>query len=221
MPRAGNTDSGDMEFLLGIEDMSCIVTDALCLLGIGGAVGLPGIFPFASRKRVCGSAFTVRYEVDGTDRQRRTGHREEAGFDFRALFARAQPGDVALLDCPVPDDDAAQSAVLGSNGITWAQHFGIAGCVVNGAVRDVEALASGGIPVWARHVTPLAGRGTLVQSEVGGAVSLGGVPVSPGDILVADGNGVAVIPAGNLGAVALLVSDLHQAEADALAIGPN
>lgn len=216
MPQADNADSRSTEFLLGIEDVSCVVADALSLLGIGGAMGLPGIFPFGSRKRVCGPAFTVRCHVDGADDSRGTRRRDKVGFDFRTLFSRAQPGDVALFDCPVPDS-TAQSAVLGSNGAAWARHFSMAGCVVNGAVRDVEALATGGIPVWARHVTPLAARGSLVPSEAGSPVLLGGTPVSPGDILVADGNGVAVIPAGSLAAVVRMVADLHQAEAAASA----
>jgi regulator of RNase E activity RraA len=197
----------DIRFLLGIEDMSCIVADALRQLGSGRALGLPGIFPHGSRKRACGPAFTVRYEACGADRGHTTEHRLGAAFDFRALFAGARRGEVAVFDCPVQD-----VAVLGSMGVAWARHFGVTGCVVNGAVRDVEAVAASEIPVWARHVTPVGGRGSLIQAEVGGPISLGGAMVNPGDIVVADGNGVAVIPAGSLDAVARMVADLQQAE---------
>jgi regulator of RNase E activity RraA len=72
------------------------------------------------------------------------------------------------------------------------------------------------MPVWARHVTPMAGRGRLIQAEVGGSVSLGSLVANPGDIVVADGNGVAVIPADSLSAVLLTAADLQRAETAAL-----
>ena len=71
---------------------------------------------------------------------------------------------------------------------------GIAAIVVDGAVRDVEELRANGYPVFAAAVTPGA-----VDSEGPGQVDLpiscGGVPVLPGDIIVADDNGVTVVPA--------------------------
>ena len=206
MSHAEGAHDADIRRLLGIEDVSCLVSDALRELGIGGATGLPGIFPFGSRRRACGPAFTVRYESATAGGQ--SASRDGAlDFDFRRLFARARHGDVAVLECRV-----TELAILGSMAVTWARHFGIAGCVVNGAVRDVEALAASEMPVWTRHVTPLAGRGRLIQAEVGGSVSLGGVVVDPGDIVVADGNGVAVVPADSLSAVLRVATDLQGAE---------
>jgi 4-hydroxy-4-methyl-2-oxoglutarate aldolase len=206
---AEGTHDADVRRLLGIEDVSCVVSDALRELGVGGAAWLPGIFPFGNWRRACGPAFTVRYQIAAVGG--RSANRDGApDFDFHRLFARAQRGDVAVLECQVTD-----LAILGSMGATWARHFGIAGCVVNGAVRDVEALAAGELPVWAQHVTPMAGRGRLAQAEVGGSVSLGGVAVGPGDIVVADGNGVAVIPADSLSAVVRAATDLQGAEAAA------
>ena len=148
--------------------MSCLVSDALRELGVGGAVGLPAVFPFGSHRRACGQAFTVRYQLAPTAEDATTDRDGAADFDFRRLFARARRGDVALLECQGTD-----RAILGSMGVTWAKHFaGVTGCVVNGAVRDVEALAASEMPVWARHVTPMAGRGKVIQGEVGGPVSL-------------------------------------------------
>ena len=201
-----DTDDEYRKLLLGIEDVSCLAADALGQLGLGGYALMPGIFPLASGKRACGPAFTVRYETyhpngPSAERQR------EAAFDFPALFARASRGAIAVFDCPVQD-----VAVIGGRGLEWARHFGVAGCVVNGAVRDVEALAASDVPVWARHVTPAAGRGLLIQAEIGGPVPVGNAVISQGDIIVADGNGLAVIPVGHLDAVIDLMTDLKRAE---------
>jgi 4-hydroxy-4-methyl-2-oxoglutarate aldolase len=155
---ADGTLAAGIRFLLEIEDVSCIVADALDHLDAGGTARLPGVFPVGSRIRVCGPAFTVRYDVRGAGDSRAAEPGQGASFDFAALFARARPGDVALFGCPAAED----SAVLGSMGVAWAQRRGLAGCVVNGGVRDVESLVASGMPVWARHLTPLAGRGRLV-----------------------------------------------------------
>lgn len=189
-----------------------MVADALGQVAAGRtglAIGLPGIFPLGGRTRACGPAFTVRYEASGHDDGQGAGPPVGASFDFGALFARARCGDIAVFETP----EALDCAVLGSMGIAWADHFGVAGCVINGAVRDVEALAASGMPVWARRVTPLAGRGRLVQAEVCGPVTLGGAVVLPGDLVVADGNGVAVIPTEKFGAVSHALARIQQAEA--------
>ena len=203
-----------VDFLLGIEDVSCLVADALRELGVGGAVGLPAMFPSGSRRRACGPAFTVRYQLAPAAEETAKDRDGAVDFDFRRLFARARRGDMALLECQETD-----LAILGSMGVTWAKHFGVAGCIVNGAVRDVEALAASEMPVWARHVTPMAGRGKVIQGEVGGPVSLSGLRANPGDVVVADGNGVAVIPAVSLSAVLLIAADLQRAETASKAAG--
>jgi 4-hydroxy-4-methyl-2-oxoglutarate aldolase len=209
MNPASGTPEGDVRALLGIADVSCLISDALSELGIGWAAGIPGMSPFGSARQACGPAFTVRYEL-AADAGRPPSRDGDPDFDFHRLFGRARRGDVALMECPAED-----LAILGSRGASWARHFGLAGCVVNGAVRDVEALAVSDMPVWARHVTPMAGRGQLIQAEVGGPVSLGGVVANQGDFVVADGNGLAVIPGDSLAAVLRIAADLQRVEAAA------
>ena len=211
MTGADDSLTAGIRFLLGIEDVSCIVADALDRLGGGGTARLSGVFPSGRQVRVCGPAFTVRYALRGAGNDGEAGHSRGASFDFAALFARARPGEVAVFESPAGED----SAVLGAMGAGWAQRHGLAGCVINGGVRDVEAVTASGLPVWARHLTPLAGRGRLVQVETGGPVAVGGSVVNPGDIIVADGNGVAMIPAGDFGEVCEIVADLQRAEAAA------
>jgi regulator of RNase E activity RraA len=102
----------------------------------------------------------------------------------------AAPGDVVAVDT----SSSEMTAVLGDLISTKARHRGIAGFVVDGLIRDLPAIrALGDFPVFARAVTP---KGPLHRGpgEINYPISCGGVVVSPGDIIVADLNGVVSIP---------------------------
>lgn len=104
----------------------------------------------------------------------------------------AQPGDVVVVDT----SSSALTAVLGDLISTKARHRGIAGFVVDGLIRDLPAIrALGDFPVFARGVTP---KGPLHRGpgELGHPISCGGIVVNPGDVIVADLNGVVVVPSG-------------------------
>ena len=102
----------------------------------------------------------------------------------------AQPGDVVVVDA----SGSHMTAVLGDLVATKARHRGIAGFVVDGLIRDLPAIrALGDFPVFARGVTPI---GPLHRGpgEINHAVSVGGIVVNPGDVIVGDPNGVVVAP---------------------------
>jgi RraA family protein len=102
----------------------------------------------------------------------------------------AKPGDVLVIDAST----STMTAVLGDLISTKARHRGIAGVVVDGLVRDIPAIrALEDFPVFGRGVTPL---GPLHRGpgEINFAVSVGGIVVNPGDLIVADLNGVVVVP---------------------------
>ncbi len=104
----------------------------------------------------------------------------------------AQPGDVVVVDT----SESALTAVLGDLVCTKARHRGIAGFIVDGLIRDVPAIrALGDFPVYARGITP---KGPLHRGpgEINHPISCGGIVVNPGDVVVADLNGVVVIPSG-------------------------
>ena len=100
----------------------------------------------------------------------------------------AQPGDVIVIDT----GGSQGSAVLGDLVSSKALHRGVAGFIVDGLIRDVEGIKEIGLPVFARGVTPF---GPLHRGpgELNFAVSCGGIVVNPGDIIVADENGVVVV----------------------------
>ncbi len=101
----------------------------------------------------------------------------------------AQPGDVIVIDA----NGNTATAVLGDMLVTKAQHRGIAGFIVDGLVRDLEAMREVGLPVFARGVTP-AGPLHRGPGEINFPASCGGVVVQPGDVVVGDTTGVVVIP---------------------------
>jgi regulator of RNase E activity RraA len=102
----------------------------------------------------------------------------------------AQPGDVIVVDT----SSSSLTAVLGDLVCTKARHRGIAGFIVDGLIRDLPAIRRlGDFPVFARDVTP---KGPLHRGpgEIGYPISCGGIVVNPGDVVVADLNGVVVVP---------------------------
>jgi 4-hydroxy-4-methyl-2-oxoglutarate aldolase len=84
---------------------------------------------------------------------------------------------------------------------TGALARGLAGLVIDGCVRDVDALATHAFGVFSTGIA-LPGATKEAPSEVGGGVVVGGVPVETGDWVVGDVDGVVVIRADELGAVA-------------------
>jgi 4-hydroxy-4-methyl-2-oxoglutarate aldolase len=86
-------------------------------------------------------------------------------------------------------------AVSGGNVCAWAQKRGIAGFVVDGVVRDLGEVRESRFPVFARGVIPIPGD-KKVPGVLNGPVTCGGVRVEPGDVVVADEEGIVVVPRG-------------------------
>jgi 4-hydroxy-4-methyl-2-oxoglutarate aldolase len=110
-----------------------------------------------------------------------------------AAVAHAGPGDVLVLtsDEPVP------IALVGELIATQAQVQGVAGILVDGAVRDLDELAAIGLPIWARFVRAQgATKGAVGQLDV--PVVVGGAEIRPGDLVVMDCDGAMALPSGRV-----------------------
>jgi RraA family protein len=157
-----------------------------------GAIGLR---PFHGGGPMAGVAFTVRT---------RNG-------DNRAIYEALElvrPGDVLVVD----GGGDTTRALVGEIMCAIAQSRGAAGFVIDGAIRDADALAKGGFPVFARasiHRGPYKNG----PGEINVPVSIGGMVVSPGDIVVGDGDGVVAFDAGK--SQSLLAAVLAQKEKEA------
>lgn len=163
---------------------------------VGGVAGVSWV-PRGRWPRVAGPALTV---------QTRAGDNLVV---HRALDL-AEPGDVVVVD----GGGYAGRALLGEIMARLAVARGVAALVIDGAVRDVEALAAGSVPVFARSVNHLGpykdGPGTIR-----GPVQAGGTVVRAGDVVVGDADGVVVVPAARLAEV-VATGEVRQREEEAV-----
>lgn len=141
-------------------------------------IGTIGLQPYhrPSEKTMAGTAVTAR---------------SRAGDNLTYLRALefCRPGDVLVID---GGGDLANAAVGGILSF-YAAHIGLAGVVVDGAIRDVAEIRSREFPVYARGVTH---RGPYKDGpgEINVPISVGGMVVHPGDIVVGDQDGLLAIP---------------------------
>jgi 4-hydroxy-4-methyl-2-oxoglutarate aldolase len=107
---------------------------------------------------------------------------------LHAAIYRALPGSVIVVEAGDVD-----YALAGGNVCAVAQKRGIAAFVVDGVIRDLAEARSRRFPVFARGVIPMPG-GKDKIGVLNGPVRCGGVEVAPGDIVVADEEGIVVVP---------------------------
>jgi regulator of RNase E activity RraA len=107
----------------------------------------------------------------------------------RAAIRACKPGDVLVVDRGGDTEFACWGGGAGLLAIVQ----GVAGLIVDGAVTDVMEITDLKWPVYARSISGLVGRATQEHGEVNTTISCGGVPVSPGDLIVADDDGIVVI----------------------------
>jgi 4-hydroxy-4-methyl-2-oxoglutarate aldolase len=111
-------------------------------------------------------------------------------------MASVEPGDVLVLTMPQP----APVALVGELLATQAKARGAAGILVDASVRDLDQLVELGLPVWARWVR-IRGATKNVVGQVDVPVVVGGATVRPGDIVVLDHDGAAVVERERVGEV--------------------
>ena len=105
-----------------------------------------------------------------------------------AVMASIEPGDVVVLTMPEPE----AVALVGDLLATQAKAQGAAALLVDGAVRDLEELVELGLPIWARHVC-IRGATKDAVGAIDETVTVGGQAIAPGDVVVLDADGVAVV----------------------------
>jgi regulator of RNase E activity RraA len=110
----------------------------------------------------------------------------------------AVPGDVLVVNT-----QGAGNSGFGELLAASARKAGVRAVIIDGTVRDAEALQAMGLPVYARGLCP-NGCNKDGPGEVGTTIACGGVAVRPGDVIVADRDGVSVVPLEDAAAVAAL-----------------
>jgi RraA family protein len=124
----------------------------------------------------------------------------------------AKPGDVVVVDA----GGDLTNAIIGELMSSFAASRRIAGMVINGAVRDADALRKNDFPVYAAGVTH---RGPYKDGpgQINVTVSLDGMVVRPGDIMVGDGDGVLCIPLEQAEAICAAAEDKNAQEEQTIA----
>ena len=121
-------------------------------------------------------------------------------------LASAQAGEVLVVDT-----QGSRRALVGELFSLEATQRGLAGIVVDGAVRDVRTLRQLALPVYARSFCPMSGT-TRDAVAIQVPVVCGGVVVNPGDIVVADDDGIIVGSAAELTALVPLAHEIERRE---------
>jgi len=156
------------------------VADSMSRLGAMDS----GIRPVWHSQRVIGAAITVWCHAGDN-------------LMIHKAIALARPDDILVVNM----QGAISSAPFGELLATSAVKSGIRAVIIDGSVRDVEALEALQLPVYSRGVCP-GGCNKDGGGEVGAIIACGGVAVRPGDIIVADWDGVTVVPLEDAEAVA-------------------
>ncbi|SLN65639.1 RraA family protein [Oceanibacterium hippocampi] len=161
-------------------------SDALDELGIFGTI--EGIPRQSGSGRMTGFAVTAR-ELTG-----HLGDFEKHDFAVGQLIAAAGPGKVLMVDM-----GGARISTMGGLAALATRNQGVAGVVIDGACRDIEEIRETGLWLSSRWVVPTTGKTRLKLLPPGCDVSIGGVSVSQGDLVVGDDTGIVVVPRARTG----------------------
>jgi 4-hydroxy-4-methyl-2-oxoglutarate aldolase len=170
-----------------LQDLSGVVSDALDELGIAGAVPASVLRPTNPAARLCGPALTVLNRPLGVPvAQAVRANVSRLGEIEAHNLARA--GDVLVIQ------GVEGISSMGAISASIGRRQGEAGAVVDGAVRDIAHSRGIGYPVWSKGASPITGKWRIETVAVNVPVSICGVSVKPGDLVVADEAGVCFVP---------------------------
>ena len=158
--------------LLRHDSITCAISDCM---GRFNAM-TSDMKPLFESIRLVGTAVTVRTLAS----------------DLAAVFKAidiCKPGDVVVVD----SHESINTAFWGENMTMSAINRGVIAAVIDGACRDVEEIRKIRFPVICKGVVPNVGS-ISGYGDVNVSIQCGGVAVSPGDVVVVDGNGVVVVP---------------------------
>jgi regulator of RNase E activity RraA len=144
--------------------------------------------------RLAGPAFTVRCYPGAT-------------WALERAITLAPPGSVLVVDGGASPDVILMGGLMSAT----AQSRGIAGAVLDAAVRDIDDIIALGFPVFSRHICPRAG----TFAEIGEwetTICCGRIPVRPGDWVIADRSGIVIVPRELLGECYQHATDIRSRE---------
>lgn len=200
------------------------VADALQMVGLHKVtvmdreIGPMWIDPEKFTHVVYGVAITLRLvppqetaesrEFSSMDEFRQWQRSWSKQFMARGLGAHMKPGTVLVIDAPI----RADNGYCGSNNAMGWMSRGLRGIVTDAGCRDSDEMRIEGIPVYQRDSTRFINEGTIAVESYNHPVVVGGVLVKPGDVIVADLDGVAVVPRAKAEKVAAFAREIRQSD---------
>ena len=178
------------------------VSDILDGLGYRNQCLPADIRPLEPSMQVAGPVFTVRgrsqHYDDGTDPRYR----------LVEMLEHVRAGCVVVLD-PGDENKAAHWGELMSN---TARRMGATGCVLAGGLRDSPQILQLGFPVFRRYHSPLSSVHRYDITDWDIPIQIGGVPITPGDFVLGDIDGVLIVPAAAIDKVIAAAESVRRKE---------
>ncbi len=197
--------SGIVEGFRALPDLTGMASDAMDELGIVGAVPASVLKPTDAKARLVGRALTVKNVAArrSVPDNVATGVSGMAEIEAHNL---AEPGDVLVLQ------GLDQVSNMGGMSASIGKRQGQLGAIVDGAVRDVEHGRAIGYAIWSRSVSPITGKWRVETVAVNKPVTICGIAVNPGDLVLADETGVCFIPRARAAEVLARVQKIAENE---------
>ena len=176
-----------LEGFRALPDLTGMSSDAMDELGIVGVVPASVLKPTDPKARLVGRALTVM-NVAASARVRENVAGGVSGMAEIEAHNLTEPGDVLVLK------GVDQISNMGGMSATIGHRQGQLGAIVDGAVRDVDHSRDIGYAIWSRSVSPITGKWRVKTIAVNKPVTICGIAVNPGDLVLADETGVCFIP---------------------------
>ena len=158
-----------------------IVSDVLDRLGIRGILG--GFHSISTGGKIVGTAMTVK-ELLGD-----LGEYSLEDFRIGEIIDNAESGDVIILD-----NGGRNVSSWGYLASLAAKLKGVRGAIVHGGTRDIAEIRKLNFPVFAEHIVPISGKRRTKIESINVPIRIQDVEITPDDLVVADGTGIAIIP---------------------------
>jgi regulator of RNase E activity RraA len=156
-------------------------SDVLDEIGVEGVVG--GLVRRSGAGRFAGFAVTAKAQAGPL------GSRKREAFAVGQMIDAVGPGQVLVIDV-----GGAEVSSFGGLASLAAKIKGIAAVVIDGACRDAEEIRETGLWLASRHITPRSGKKRIEVEHIGRPISISGVSVAPGDLMIGDETGIVIVP---------------------------
>lgn len=181
------------------------LSDAMDKVGIRGCMS-SSIRPLRSGSTIAGPARTIKR----IRKPQNLGKEEfkEYAKAHHEIIDSAQAGDVLVFAV----DKETEGATVGELMCTRATVKGLAGAIVDGGIRDSREIAEMGFLIFMRSIVPTSGAVKLTTVGTNIPVICGDILVHPGDMIVADDDGVAVLPKDRVGEILKMAEEIQDKE---------